>query len=61
VLDHSETTVKDLIRNAKERGYVQQIGSALAEKECNSEQVEDIPSIFGDVVATLSLRPRRWW
>jgi hypothetical protein len=32
VLDHSETTVKDLIRNAKERAYVQQVGSALAEK-----------------------------
>jgi hypothetical protein len=26
------TTVKDLIRNAKERAYVQQVGSALAEK-----------------------------
>jgi hypothetical protein len=31
VLDHSESTVKDLIRNAKERAYVQ-LGSALAEK-----------------------------
>jgi RNA polymerase primary sigma factor len=52
VLDHSESTVKDLIRNAKERGYIQHVGSALAAKECNSEQIGDIPSIFGNVVAT---------
>jgi hypothetical protein len=32
VLDHSESTVKDMIRNAKERAYVQQVGSALAGK-----------------------------
>ncbi len=55
LLDHSESTVKDLTRNAKGHGYVQQVGSALAEKECNSEQVDYIPLIS----RPLSLRLRR--
>jgi RNA polymerase primary sigma factor len=50
-LDRAEASVKDLLRNAKKRGYVtvEQVSSALPSKVGNSEQTKDILSIFGEM------------
>ena len=49
LLDRSNAAVEELIRSAKKHGYVtvEQINSALLSKETNSEQINDILSIFG--------------
>jgi RNA polymerase primary sigma factor len=51
LLDLSDATVTELIRSAKRRGYVtvDEINSVLPSKEANSEQIKDIPSIFGEM------------
>ena len=49
LLDLSEPAVNELIRSAKKRGYItlDQINSVLPSKATNSEQIEDIRSMFG--------------
>ena len=44
LLDLSDAAVKELIRNAKKRGYVthDQINALLSSEEVKSEQIEDI-------------------
>ena len=51
LLDFSDAAVNELICSAKKRGYVtvDQINSVLPSKEANSEQIKDIPSIFGEM------------
>jgi RNA polymerase primary sigma factor len=51
VLDLSNAAVKALIRTAKKRGYVthEQINSVLPSEEVNSEQIEDILSMFSEM------------
>src|SRR6266702_339131 len=51
LLDLSDAAVKELIRGAKERGYVtvDQINSVLPSKEANSVQIKDILSMFGEM------------
>ena len=51
LLDLSDAAVTELIRSAKRRGYVtvDEINSVLPSKEANSEQIKDIPSIFGEM------------
>jgi RNA polymerase primary sigma factor len=51
LLDLSDAAFKELIRSAKRRGYVtvDEINSVLPSKEANSEQIKDIPSIFGEM------------
>jgi RNA polymerase primary sigma factor len=51
LLDLSDAAVKELIRSAKTRGdvTVDQINSVLPSKEANSEQIKNIPSIFGEM------------
>src|ERR1700745_476717 len=51
LLDLSDAAIKKLIRTAKERGYVtvDQINSALPSGEVNSEQIEDVRAMFGEV------------
>src|SRR5271165_4231840 len=51
VLDLSDAAVTELIRSAKRRGYVtiDEINSVLPSKEANSEQIKNIPSIFGEM------------
>src|SRR6266542_6142585 len=48
LLDLSDAAVKKLIRTAKKRGYVthDQINSVLPSEEVNSEQIENVLSIF---------------
>ena len=50
-LDRSNTAVAELIRSAKKQGYVTvaQINSVLPPKEANSEQINDVLSIFGEM------------
>jgi RNA polymerase primary sigma factor len=51
LLDFSDVAVTELIRSAKRRGYVtiDEINSVLPSKEANSEQIKNIPSIFGEM------------
>src|SRR6202795_1094537 len=51
LLDLSDAAVKKLIRNAKKRGYVthDQINSVLPSEEVNSEQIEDVLSMFSEM------------
>jgi len=51
LLDLSDAAVKALIRTAKTRGYVthDQINALLASDEVNSEQIENILTIFSEV------------
>jgi RNA polymerase primary sigma factor len=51
VLDLSDTAVKELIRSAKKRGYVNQdqINALLASEEVNSEQIENILAKFSEM------------
>ena len=63
VLDLSDAAVKELIRTAKQRGYVvhDQITALLASEEVNSEQIETILAKFSEmginVVETKDARP----
>ncbi len=51
VLDLSGAAIKKLINTAKKRGYVthDQINSALPSEEVNSEQIEDVLSMFSEM------------
>src|ERR1700751_481160 len=51
LLDRSDAVVKELIRNAKKRGYVthDQIDALLSSEEVKSEQIEDILANFSEV------------
>ena len=51
LLDLSDAAVKTLIRSAKKRAYVthDQINSVLRSGEVNSEQIEDILSMFSEM------------
>src|SRR6478672_5803 len=51
LLDLSAVAVKELIRNAKKRGYVthDQIDALLSSEEVKSEQIEDILANFSEV------------
>ena len=51
LLDLSDAAVKELIRNAKKRGYVthDQINSFLSSEEVNSEQIEDVLAKFSEM------------
>jgi RNA polymerase primary sigma factor len=51
LLDLSDAAVTELIHSAKRRGYVtvDESNSVLPSKESNSEQIKDIPSIFGEM------------
>ena len=51
LLDLSAAAVKELIRNAKKRGYVthDQINALLSSEEVKSEQIEDILANFSEV------------
>ena len=51
LLDLSDAAVKKLIRSAKKRGYVtvDQINSVLPSEEVNSEQIEDVLSMFSEM------------
>src|ERR1700692_4091983 len=51
LLDLADGTVKKLIRSAKKRGYVthEQINSVLPSDEANSEQIEDLLSMFSEM------------
>ena len=51
LLDLSDAAVTELVHSAKRRGYVtvDEINSVLPSKEANSEQIKDIPSIFGEM------------
>jgi RNA polymerase primary sigma factor len=51
LLDLPGAAVKKLIRSAKKRGYVthDQINSVLPSEEVNSEQIEDILSVFSEI------------
>jgi RNA polymerase primary sigma factor len=50
-LDRSNRAVAELLRSAKKHGYVTvaQIDSALPSKETNSEQINDVLCIFGEM------------
>src|SRR5216683_6017659 len=51
LLDLADGAVKKLIRNAKKRGYVthDQINSVLPSDEVNSEQIEDLLTMFNEM------------
>src|SRR4030088_697863 len=51
LLDLSDAAVKKLIRSAKKRGYVtvDQINAVLPSEEVNSEQIEDVLSMFSEM------------
>ena len=51
LLDLSDAAVKELIRNAKKRGYVthDQINALLSSEEVKSEQIEDILANFSEM------------
>src|SRR5438552_14984564 len=51
LLDLSDAAVKKLIRTAKKRGHVtmDQINSVLPSEEVNSEQIEDVLSMFSEM------------
>ena len=51
MLDLSDAAIKKLINTAKKRGYVthDQINSALPSEEINSEQIEDVLSMFSEM------------
>ena len=51
LLDLSTAAVKELIRNAKKRGYVthHQVDALLSSEEVKSEQIEDILANFSEV------------
>jgi RNA polymerase primary sigma factor len=51
LLDLSDAAVKKLIRTAKKRGYVtvDQINAVLPSEEVNSEQIEDVLSMFSEM------------
>src|SRR6266699_1300513 len=51
LLDLSDAAVKKLIRSAKKRGYVthDQINAVLHSEEVNSEQIEDVLSMFSEM------------
>jgi RNA polymerase primary sigma factor len=51
LLDLSDAAVKELIRTAKKRGYVNhaQINALLSSEEVNSEQIESILAKFSEM------------
>ena len=51
LLDLSDAAVKKLIRSAKRRGHVthDQINSVLSSEEVNSEQIEDVLTMFSEM------------
>ena len=51
LLDQADGPVKELIRSAKKRGYVthDQINSVLPSDEANSEEIEDLLSMFSEI------------
>jgi RNA polymerase primary sigma factor len=51
LLDLSDTALTNLIRSAKERGYVtvKQINSALPSEQAQSEQIEDVLAMFSEM------------
>src|SRR5580658_5265712 len=51
LLDLSDAAVKELIRGAKERGYIthDQINALLSSQEVKSEQIEDILAKFSEM------------
>ncbi len=51
LLDLADGAVKKLVRGAKKRGYVtnEQINAVLPLDEANSEQIEDLLSMFNDM------------
>src|SRR5436305_10796568 len=51
LLDLADGAVKKLIRSAKKRGYVtnEQINAVLPSDEANSEQIENLLSMFNDM------------
>src|ERR1700735_4498782 len=51
LLDLSDAAVKELIRNAKKRGYIthDQINALLSSEEVKSEQIEDILAKFSEM------------
>src|ERR1700676_2397094 len=51
LLDLADGAIKKLIRTAKKRGYVphQQINSVLPADEANSEQIEDLLTMFSEM------------
>ncbi len=51
LLDLSDAAVKKLIRTAKKRGYVtvDQINAVMPSEEVNSEQIEDVLSMFSEM------------
>ena len=51
LLDLADSAVKKLIRSAKKRGYVthEQINAVLPSDEANSEQIEDLLSMFSEM------------
>src|SRR3989441_5617153 len=51
LLDLSDAAVKKLIRGAKKRGYVtvDQINAVLPSEEVNSEQIEDVLTMFSEM------------
>jgi RNA polymerase primary sigma factor len=55
VLDRSDAAVKELIRSAKERGYVthDQISALLSSEEVKSEQIEDILAKLSEMGVSL--------
>src|ERR1700693_2369178 len=55
LLDLSDAAVKELIRNAKKRGYVthDQINALLSSEEVKSEQIEDIRANFSEMGVTV--------
>ena len=50
LLDLLHGAVKELIRNAKKRGYVthEQLNSVLTSEEVNPGQIEDVLALFGE-------------
>jgi RNA polymerase primary sigma factor len=51
LLDLADGAVKKLIRSAKKRGYVthDQINAVLPPDEANSEQIEDLLTMFNEM------------
>src|SRR3979411_2329522 len=51
LLDLSDAAIKKLVRSAKKRGYVthDQINLVLSSEEVNSEQIEDVLTMFSEM------------
>ncbi len=50
-LDASDAAIKELVRNARKRGYVthEQISSVLPSEKITSEQIEDVVAMFSEM------------